>query len=321
MRIKTICVLGGTGFIGTRLVSRLIREGLRVTVLTRNREAHKHLLVLPGLSLLNADVSDPGVLSERFRGQDAVINLVGILNESGFGGGGFRRAHVQLVRGVLQACKSAGVTRLQHVSALGADERAPSHYLRTKAEAERLIREQPGSLEWTIFRPSVVFGPGDDFLNRFARLLRAIPFVFPLARARARMQPVFVDDVIEALWRSLHSGVTAGQVYELGGPAQYTLRQIVELVAGLTNQHRWILGLPDAIARAQGFVMNFIPGRPFSIDNYRSLLVDSVCNENGFGALAITPQAMPGIARTYLGSLEGNARLSIYRILAGSRPP
>ena len=317
MRPLSICILGGTGFVGTRLVSRLIRAGHRVTVLTRNREAHKHLLVLPGLSLLNCDVYDAGVLSEYFRGQDVVVNLVGILNERWFGGDGFRRAHTELTRGVLQACRSANVTRLLQLSSLKADPAAPSYYLRSKGEAEQIIREQAGEVDWTIFKPSVMFGPGDSFLNRFAKLLAALPLAFPLAKPQARFQPVFVDDVIEALVRALSGGLTSRQTVELGGPHIYTLRQIVELVATLTGHRRWILGLPDFVARTQAFFMNFVPGRPFSSDNYRSLCVDSVCTVAGLTALGITPQAMPGVAKTYLGSFEDNARLSECRSQGG----
>jgi uncharacterized protein YbjT (DUF2867 family) len=186
-------------FLGTRLVARLIKDGHAVTVLSRDRELHKHLLVLPGLTLENCDVYEEAQLSERFRGKDVVINLVGILNERGFGGGGFRRAHTELTRGVLQATRSAGVRRLLQVSALKAAVDAPSYYLRSKGEAEKLIREQSAVLDWTIFQPSVMFGPGDTFLNRFAGLLGSVPFFFPLARPHARFQPVFVDDVVDAI--------------------------------------------------------------------------------------------------------------------------
>src|SRR5580704_8645885 len=203
MKPLSLCILGGTGFLGTRLVARLIKDNHRVTVLSRDREQHKHLLVLPGLTLENCDVYQEPQLSERFRGNDVVINLIGILNERGFSGAGFRRAHTELTRGVLLAARSAGVGRLLQVSALKAAVDAPSYYLRSKGEAEKLIRETTTALDWTIFQPSVMFGPGDSFLNRFAGLLASIPLVFPLAKPNARFQPVFVDDVIEALLRCL----------------------------------------------------------------------------------------------------------------------
>jgi uncharacterized protein YbjT (DUF2867 family) len=316
-RPQSIVVLGGTGFLGTRLVARLIKDGHQITVLSRDREQHKHLLVLPGLTLENCDVYAHAQLSERFRGKDVVINLVGILNERGFGGGGFRRAHTELTRGVLQAARSAGAARLLQVSALKAGPDAPSYYLRSKGEAEQLIRDNGTALDWTIFQPSVMFGPGDSFLNRFAGLLGVIPWVLPLAKPNARFQPVFVDDVVEALRRCLHGGVCSRQTYELGGPHTYSLREIVNLVAKLTGRRRWIMGLPDPVAWLQALAMNFVPGRPFSSDNYRSLTVDSVCTQDGFAKLGVKPQSMVASASQYLGALEDNARLSRNRASVG----
>jgi uncharacterized protein YbjT (DUF2867 family) len=317
MKPLSVCILGGTGFLGTRLVARLIKDGHQVTVLSRDREQHKHLLVLPGLTLENCDVYEEAQLSERFRGKDVVINLVGILNERGFGGQGFRRAHVELTQGVLQAGRSAGVARLLHVSALKAAVDAPSYYLRSKGEAERLIREEGAALDWTILKPSVMFGPGDSFLNRFAGLLASVPLVLPLARPNARFQPVFVDDVIDAMLRCLHGGASSRQTYELGGPQIYTLREIVALVAKITGRRRWIIGLPDFAARLQGFFFNFVPGRPFSSDNYKSLTVDSVCAEDGFARLKLKPHSVAASARQYLGAFEDNARLSHNRAATG----
>jgi uncharacterized protein YbjT (DUF2867 family) len=316
MRLLSIVVLGGTGFLGTRLVARLIKDGHRVTVLSRDREQHKHLLVLPGLTLENCDVYQEAQLSERFRGKDVVINLVGILNERGFGGGGFRRAHVELTQAVLLAARSAGVPRLLQMSALKASPDAPSYYLRTKGEAEKLIRDQ-AVVDWTIFQPSVMFGPGDTFLNRFAGLLSSVPGVFPLARPAARFQPVSVDDVVAALRHCLTGSACSRQTYELGGPKVYTLREIVELVAKTTARRRWIMGLPNFVAQLQGLFFNFIPGRPFSSDNYRSLTVDSVCTTDGFARLGIQPHSMVASARQFLGAQEDNHRLSENRAAAG----
>jgi len=315
MRLLSIAVLGGTGFLGSRLVARLIKDGHQVTVLSRDREQHKHLLVLPGLRLENCDVYQEAQLSERFRGHEVVINLVGILNERGFGGAGFRRTHTELTQHVLKACRSAGVTRLLQMSALKAAVDAPSYYLRSKGEAEKLIREQT-SVDWTIFQPSVMFGPGDSFLNRFARLLAAIPLALPLARPNARLQPVLVDDVVDAIVRCLHGAASSRQTYQLGGPRIYTLREIVELVAKLTGR-RAIFGLPDVLARIQALIMDFVPGRPFSTDNYKSLKIDSVCSEDGFARLGIKPQSMVASARHLLGGQEDKARLSQKRAAAG----
>jgi uncharacterized protein YbjT (DUF2867 family) len=317
MRALSIVVLGGTGFLGTRLVARLIKDGHQVTVLSRDRERHKHLLVLPGLALENCDVYQEPQLSERFRGKDVVVNLIGIRNERGFSGAGFRRAHTELTHHVLLAARSAGVPRLLQVSALKASPDAKSYYLRSKGEAEKLIRDQNTSLDWTIFQPSVMFGPGDSFLNRFSGLLAAIPVAFPLARPNAKLQPVWVDDVVDALLSCLHGGASSRQTYELGGPRVYTLREAVGLVATLTGRRRWIIGLPGVLGWLQGAFMNFVPGRPFSTDNFRTLGVDSVCKEDGFAKLGIKPKSMAASARLFLGAQEDNARLSQNRAAAG----
>ena len=321
MRRLSVCILGGTGFVGTRLVARLIKEGHRVTVLSRDREQHKHLRVLPGLELENCDVYDPAALSERFRGQDVVVNLIGILNEPIFGGGGFKRTHTDLTRGALQAAKSAGVTRFLQMSSLRAATDAPSNYLRSKGDAERIIQADSGAVDWTIFKPSVMFGPGDSFLNRFAGMLAAMPLGFPLTKPNAVMQPVFVDDVVEAIVRCLGGRVGTRKIFELGGPQRYTLREIVALVATITGRRRRIVGLPDLISRPLAFAMDFVPGRPFSSDNYRSLSVMSVCTDDGFARLGIKPRSMVGIARQYLGAYEDNARLSRDRAAIGRVVP
>ena len=317
VRPVRVCILGGTGFVGARLATRLLRRGHRVTVLSRDRERHKDLLVLPGLALENCDVHDEAALAERFRGQEVVVNLVGILNERGFGGRGFRRAHTELTRVALEAARSAGVRRFLQMSALGATEGAPSHYLRTKGAAERLVREQSGAMDWTIYRPSVIFGLGDSFLNRFAALLATVPLALPLAMPGARLQPVHVDDVIEALVRGVEGSAPSRRTLPLGGPHVYTLREIVEFVAACTGRRRWIVGLPRFASRLEALAMDFVPGRPFSSDNYRSLTVDSVCDADGFEILGLRPQSMEASAPAFLGAAETNARISRLRRHAG----
>jgi NADH dehydrogenase len=316
----SVCILGGTGFVGSRLVTRLVTEGHRVKVLTRNREVHRDLLVLPDLDLVSANVHDAGQLAAHFDSFDVIINLVGILNERGHGGAGFRRVHTELAAKVVGACRSAGVKRLLHMSSLGADAQgAPSHYLRTKGEAEVIVREGCGSaMDYAIFRPSVIFGPGDSFTNRFAQLLRLLPGALPLARSHARLAPVYVGDVVEAMVRSLHANLAAsGRSFELCGPRVYTLAEIVRFISSTLGLRRWVFGLPDFIGRVQGLAMDFVPGKPFSTDNYRSLLVDSVCRQDGLGALGITAQPMEAIVRQYLGAHSTHGLLDGYRHLTG----
>jgi len=301
MNYRSICLLGGTGFVGEHLAARLAQEGVFVKIITRYAQGNKRLGVLPTVKLVEADCHDPAVLEREFRGMDAVINLVGILNEKGRKGEGFRHAHVELTRKVLDACETAGVTRLLHMSALGADPGGPSHYLRSKGEAEGLIKVHSNKqLKATVFRPSTIFGDHDSFINRFAGLLKLLP-VFPLACPESRMQPVYVGDVVNAFIYSLDDRATFGQRLELAGPDVMTLKEIVSYTARVMGKRRLIIGLPDVLARLQAGVMEFVPGKPFSRDNYNSLQVDNVTNENALEWLGIEPTGMEAVVPAYLG--------------------
>jgi uncharacterized protein YbjT (DUF2867 family) len=300
----TVCVLGGTGFVGRTLAAKLTRAGYAVRIPTRNRQRARRLLVLPGLDLVHADVHEPEQLSRVLSGSDAVINLIGILNERAHDGSGFRHVHVELVEKVMSACRRLGIKRLIQMSALKAHaDRAPSHYLTTKGQAEQIIQKQAGdSIHYTIFRPSVIFGPEDMFCNRFARILRLCP-VLPLARLEARFAPVFVGDVTEALVRALPDSGTYGRTYELCGPDIYTLEEILRYICRELGIRRAIIGLPGPLGRFQAWVGEYLlPGKPFSRDNYRSLTVASVCRENGFAAFDIQPKRMHAIVGMYLGA-------------------
>jgi uncharacterized protein YbjT (DUF2867 family) len=296
----TICVLGGTGFVGTELITRLAMDGHWVRVPTRSPVGPDALRVLDTVRFFRADVHDPNTLNRLFDGADAVINLVGILNESGRNT--FRSVHVGLAEKVVAAAKNARVSRLLHMSSLAADATAaPSNYLRSKGEAEARVRAAPPTLGWTIFRPSVIFGPNDSLTNRFAKLLRLSGGFLPLARAGAKFAPVSVEDVTEAFRRALTDKTTIGQTYELCGPESMTLEQLVRITAAVAGIRCTILRLPDFIAWMQAVVMGLLPGKPFSIDNYKSLTVDSVCRENGCAKLGIDPKPMLGVLPTYLG--------------------
>jgi NADH dehydrogenase len=306
-----ICVLGGTGFVGTELVTALAGTGHQLRVATRRLDRGKHLSVLPTVELVVANVHDPRALAALLGGMDVVINLVGILNAHGRMS--FGRVHVELVEKLLEAARIARVTRLLHMSALGADARAaPSQYLRTKGRAEELVRAASW-LSATLFRPSVIFGDGDSLTNRFAGLLRLGGGFLPLARARARFAPVWVGDVAAAFTAALDTPASRGQVYELCGPQIVTLEDLVRLTAREAGLKCHILRVPDALGWAQAAVLGLLPGKPLSLDNFRSLRVDSLCRENGCRALGIEPEPMAAVLPTYLGAGPLASRLTQYR--------
>ncbi len=315
--IKAIAILGGTGFVGRHLANRLTKARYPLKVLTRRRERHRDLLVIPTLDLVEADVHDPAVLQRELRGMGAVVNLIGILNERGDDGTGFRRAHVELAEKLVDACRANGIPRLLHMSALNADARAgPSHYQRTKGEAEDRVHAAAGEdFHVTSFRPSVIFGPDDDFFNRFARLLKLVPLVFPLGSAHARFAPVYVGDVVEAMVLCLTDPATYGRRYDLCGPQIYTLAELVAYTAECLKLRRYVLPLNARLSLLQAQILERVPGKPLSLDNYRSLQVDSVCTgENGLATLGITPTSIDSVVPTYL---EERSQRGMYRKLRG----
>ena len=299
-----IGILGGTGFIGRSLCLRLAGAGHELRVFSRRRERHRELLVLPTAQVVEADVHNPAVLKREFQGLDAVINLVGILNEQGRDGSGFERAHAELPAKVVQACRQAGVARLLHMSALHAAPDAPSFYLRSKARGEQTVHEAEGpDLRVTSFRPSVIFGPGDSFTNRFAQLLQKVPLVFPLACARSRMQPLYVEDLVSAFVAALDRHACFGQRYDLCGPQAYTLEEIVTYLAKVLGLKRRIVPLGNGLSRLQAALLQFAPGKPFTPDNYRSLQVASTCDRPFPAVFGVTPARFQDVVPTYLGRL------------------
>ncbi len=323
MLIRKICILGGSGFVGRTLANRLTRDNYELRIPTRHRESRRQeLILLPTTELVQADIHDPAQLREQIADCDAVINLVGILNERGNDGSGFHRVHVELTRSVIDACRETGVKRLLQMSALNADaDHGPSYYQKTKGEAERNVLAAEGyDLHVTCFRPSVIFGAEDSFFNRFASLLKITPLVFPLACPKSRFAPVYVGDVAEAFALSLNDPDTYGQSYDLCGPHAYTLQELVEYTARCAGLKRKILPLGDFLSRTQAAVFNFVPGKPFSTDNYLSAKVDSVCNGasdlSGFG---ISPTAIEAIVPRYLDHHTMRSHYTEFRREAGRR--
>jgi uncharacterized protein YbjT (DUF2867 family) len=301
--MEQLLLLGGTGFVGRNVCEALARAApaLRVVVPSRRPERAKHLAPLPAVRTVRADVHDKTQLEALLDGCDAVVNLVAILHGSATA---FERTHVELPRKLASACRARGVTRLVHVSALGADANGPSRYLRSKGRGETVL--QDAGLQLSILRPSVIFGADDRFLNLFARLQAFFP-VLPLAGAKARFQPVWVGDVAEAIVRCLFNGdggrSTIGFIVECAGPQVFTLAELVRLAGRWSGHPRPVIALPDALGRLQALAMELVPGEPLmSRDNLDSMQVDNVASGTlpGLAALGIEARSLDSIAPGYL---------------------
>jgi NADH dehydrogenase len=314
--MKNVLVLGGTGFVGAHVCEKLAHQDWHVTVSTRRRSNARHLLHLPLVSVMEMDVHDEAALTRAVVDQEAVVNLVAILQGNL---AAFEKVHVALPQKLARACVAAGVKTLVHISAVGADagqpQSAPSMYLRSKGQAEAALMQavnasNPRAFALTILRPSVIFGAGDKFLNVFARLQQVLPFM-PLACADARFQPVWVGDVASAVLRSLECNTVPGdhapRVLELCGPDIFTLRELVQLAAQLSGirqgRGRPVIALPTWLGRLQAALMSLAPGEPvMSRDNLDSMSVDNVASGTlpGLASLGITASALEPIARAYL---------------------
>jgi NADH dehydrogenase len=286
--VKKILVLGGSGFVGRHVCSRLSLQHHHITVPTRRLPA-RHIQMMPGVSVVQADVHDPKQLQALVHGHDVVINLIAILhgNEDDF-----NRAHVTLPMNLARACHAENVTRLIHISALGADVHGPSMYQRSKGRGELalLSAAQQAPLGLTLIRPSVIFGKDDQFINLFAKLQKVFP-VMPLAGANTRFQPVWVHDVAQAIVHCVNTPSTEGHMFEACGPDVMTLAELVQLAGRWVGQARPILPLPYAIGWLQALLMEWAPGPTLmSRDNLDSMKVNSIATPHvpGLRALGIT---------------------------------
>lgn len=316
--MKNILLLGGTGFIGRHVCEKLARLQCRVTVATRRYNNARHLIPLPLVTVLVADIHDEAALTRLAAGHDAVVNLVGTLHGDE---AAFNRAHMELPQKIARACTATGVKRLVHLSSLGASMDAPSMYQRSKARGETVVRES--GLAATILRPSVVFGAEDSFINLFAKLQRMFP-VMPLAGADAKFQPVWVEDLADAIIRCLQDDGTIGHTYEACGPDVFTLRELVQLAgrhAGINRgRGRPVIALPLALGRIQAFLMELAPGQPLmSRDNLASMQVDNVASGQvpGLDALGIQACGAEAVVPRYLGSRGPRSSLDGMRRTAG----
>jgi uncharacterized protein YbjT (DUF2867 family) len=315
--MKKVLLLGGTGFVGRSVCERLLERdtSMRLTVATRRLAHAKSVQFLPTVDPVECDVHDDAQLARLVAGHDAVVNLIAILHGSA---SDFERVHVRLARRLAAACSAAGVTRLVHVSALGVSADAPSNYLRSKAEAETILRA--AQLELSVLRPSVIFGAGDSFLNLFAALQAVFP-VMPLTGVEARFQPVWVEDVSEALLRCLERRESIGQTYECAGPQVFTLGELVKIAGRLCGHERRLVALPESIGKLQATAMELMPGTPLmSRDNILSMRVPNVATSllPGLDALGIAASSLHAIAPTYLSPGQGVARFNRWRAAKSS---
>jgi len=313
MRHRNIALIGATGFIGRDLVQRLVQDGRAVKVATRRRNHAAEISIFP-IEIDELNVHDPQELAAFVDGADAVINLAGILHSRRGQpyGPDFARVHVELPKKIAAACVARGVPRLLHMSALGADSEGPSMYLRSKGDGELVVRSASG-LQTTVFRPSVVFGAGDSFLNTFAGLQRNAPFI-PLACANARFQPVYVGDVTSAMLRALDLPASIGQIYELGGPRVYTLEQLVQFAGAAIGQSRPIFKLPGWVGRLQARLFECLPGPPLlTRDNLDSMKHDNVLSAPIAPELGLVPASLEAVAPEYLADMTVRGRFNQYR--------
>lgn len=321
MAERLVTIFGGSGFVGRHLVNRLAREGWRVRVAVRDTERAKFLKPLGELgqiSVVPASVTDEASVRKAVLGADVVVNLVGILYERGRRS--FKAVHATGAGTVARAAAEAGVSRLIHMSALGADRQGQAAYARSKAEGEEQVRA--AFPEAVILRPSVIFGPEDGFYNRFAAMARLLPvlpcfvadapalrrteeggFVLDLIGSGGpKFQPVYVGDVVEVIVRAAASSALSGQTLELGGPRVYTLREVMEQVASETRHHRPVMSVPMWVARVQAAFLQFLPVPPLTPDQVRLMQKDNVVSGDfpGFKDLGIEPEPTDTILPTYL---------------------
>ena len=314
-----VTVFGGSGFLGRYVVQALARAGCRVKVAVRRPDLALHLQPLGGvgqIALIQANVRDEPSVKEALRGADAAVNLVGVLQQSGRQK--FRAIHAEAAERIAKAAEAHGVKSLVHVSAIGADRLSPSLYARTKGEGEaRVLAAFPDAV---IVRPSLIFGPEDNFFNRFGALMRIAP-VMPLFGGKTRMQPVFAGDVAQAIKAALAGGATEGAIYELGGPVSYTFRELLKRVGEWTEHPRPLFPIPFWIAKIPAFFVQILPGAPITVDQLRLLERDNVVSaeamhdQRTLSGLGIAePRSVEVIVPSYLQRYRPRGEFSTDRV-------
>jgi uncharacterized protein YbjT (DUF2867 family) len=293
---KVATVFGGSGFIGRLVVKRLAARGYLVRAAVRDTEAALFLRPMGTVGqvvLLHAPITDPAAVAYAVRGADVVVNCVGVL------AGDFQRVHVEGAANIARAAAAAGVGRLIHFSALGADAASDSLYARSKAEGERAVLAAfPGA---TILSPSVVFGPDDDFFNRFATMAQWL-WVMPVIRGATRFQPVYVCDVADAAMAALDRPETEGHLYQLGGPHVWSMRELLVWILDQTQRHRPLVAVPGGLLSLMAAVLEHLPGKMLTRDQLRLLAHDNVVGAGapGLAELGIMPTPVEMVVPTYL---------------------
>ncbi len=308
---RLVTVFGGSGFIGRYIVRLLAQEGWRVNVAVRDAERAKFLKPMGDVGQVTpmaVSLRDRDAIAAAVAGADVVVNLVGILYESGRQS--FEAIHHEGARTVAEAAAKAGVARLIQISAIGADPASPSLYACTKAAGEAAVRGAfPAA---TILRPSLVFGPEDGFFNRFAGLARVMPALPLFGGGKTRFQPVYVGDVAEAVQRVLADPNAAGKTYELAGPTIYTFRQLMELMLKEIRRKRCLVSIPFGIARLEARFLQVLPVPPLTVDQVRLLERDNVAAADapGLAELGIAPTPVEAVIPSYLDRFRPGGRFA-----------
>ncbi len=313
-----ITIYGGSGFIGRHVVRAIAETGARMRIAVRRPELAGFLQPLGGVGQINAvqaNVRYPDSLLAAAEDADAVVNLVGILFPSGKQT--FKAVMDEGARNVAEAARAKGARALVHVSAIGANPEAPSHYARSKAAGEKAVREAfPGA---AILRPSIVFGPEDDFFNRFAAMARISPVLPLIGGGKTKIQPVFAGDVAKAVVAGLTGKTETGAPYELGGPEVLTMKEVMQRVLAYTMRKRLLLSEPFFIAKLQGAFLQWLPKPLLTVDQVRMLETDNVVSEEArrtgrtLEGLGIEPVAIKSVVPEYLEQYRPRGQFSVYR--------
>lgn len=305
-----VCLIGGTGFVGTWLINALAGLGHQIKVISRRPERHAHLKTVPGIKITSIDFFGSKILERQIDTYDVVVNLAGILNP--VGKNSFERVHVDVTKRIAEAAELVATPRILHMSALHADVNGPSEYLRTKGKAQKIILAAKGPAV-TSFAPSVIFGPGDSFFNRFAGLLKMAPGYLPLACGSAKFAPIYVGDVVDAFINAIDKPETYKKNYPLCGPSVYSLKELVQYTALQIEQDKAVISLPRSVSKLMALLMTKLPGTPLTLDNFNSMKIDSICSRAVAQELGLKLRSVESVVPGYLSSSSDFGKRDFYR--------